>query len=65
MKKWYLLTAKPRKDAYAEEQLNNQQYETYRPLAKRLRRRQGKMVECIESLFPRYLFIRLDKGVDN
>ena len=65
MKKWYLLTAKPRKDAYAEEQLNNQQYETYRPLAKRLRRRQGKMVESIESLFPRYLFIRLDKGVDN
>ena len=65
MKNWYLLTAKPHKDAIAEEQLNNQKYETYRPLARRIRRRQGRMVEKIESLFPRYIFIRLDKDVDN
>ena len=65
MKNWYLLTAKPHKDAIAEEQLNNQQYETYRPLARRIRRRQGKMIETIESLFPRYIFIRLDNKVDN
>ncbi len=65
MKKWYLLTAKPHKDNIAEEQLNNQYFETYRPLARRMRRRQGKMVESIESLFPRYIFIRLDEGVDN
>lgn len=62
---WYLLTSKPHKDAEAEMQLRNQNYEVYRPLAKRLRRQRGKMVSITESLFPRYLFIHLDNGVED
>ena len=64
-KAWYVLTSKPRQDAYAEEQLNNQGYVTYRPLAMRERRRRGKLVKVTESLFPRYLFIQLDRVEDD
>lgn len=62
---WYLLSSKPHKDAQAEEQLIRQEYEVYRPLAQRLRKRRGKMVKLTESLFPRYMFIQLDKVEDN
>jgi len=64
-KLWYALMSKPQKDAYAEEQLNNQGYTTYRPLAIRERRRRGKNIKVTESLFPRYLFIYLDAINDN
>jgi len=64
-KAWYVLTNKPRQDAYAEEQLNNQGFITYRPLAIRERRRRGKVVKITESLFPRYMFINLDRTNDN
>jgi len=57
--------SKPQKDAYAEEQLNNQGYTTYRPLAIRERRHRGKVIKITESLFPRYLFINLDAVNDN
>ena len=64
-KSWYLLQSKPNQDEKAELQLLNQEYEVYRPLAKRLRKYRGKIVEKIESLFPRYLFIRLNTVDDN
>ncbi len=64
-KNWYLLSSKPHKDELAELQLANQGYEVYRPLAQRLRKRRGKMVKTIESLFPRYMFICLDRLTDN
>ena len=64
-KNWFLLTSKPQKDELAELHLRNQGYEVYRPLAQRLRQRRGKMVTSIESLFPRYLFIHLDGGVQD
>ncbi len=64
-KSWYLLTSKPKQDERAEQQLLNQGYDVYRPLAKRLRKQRGKMVTRVESLFPRYLFISLDIVNDN
>ncbi|MCB1637780.1 MAG: transcription/translation regulatory transformer protein RfaH [Thiothrix sp.] len=64
-RRWYLLTSKPHNDDVAEENLRNQKYEIYRPLAQRLRKRRGKMVKTIESLFPRYIFIHLDQLNDN
>ncbi|OQX00552.1 MAG: transcriptional activator RfaH [Thiothrix lacustris] len=62
---WFLLTSKPHKDEVAEFQLRNQGYDVYRPLAKRLRTQRGKVITKIESLFPRYLFIHLDDGVND
>jgi len=65
MSDWYLLVTKPHKDAYAEEQLNNQGYTTYRPLVNHKKKVRGKIKEVEESLFPRYIFIQLKTGVDN
>lgn len=64
-KAWYVLMSKPRQDAYAEEQLNNQGYNTYRPLAVREKRFRGKRVKVTESLFSRYMFVELDAKRDN
>ncbi len=64
-KNWWLVSTKPQKEEYAENNLNNQGYETYRPLAKRLRKRRGVEKTVIESLFPRYIFIHLDQLNDN
>ena len=65
MGKWYLIMTKPHKDSYAEEQLNNQGYTTYRPLIQKEKNIRGKLRKIEESLFPRYLFIQLEMGVDD
>jgi transcriptional antiterminator RfaH len=62
-REWYLLTSRPHKDEVAEENLDRQGYDVYRPLAKRLHKSRGKMVTRVESLFPRYMFIHLDGGI--
>ena len=64
-KNWWLLTTKIHKEEYAADQLTSQGYITYRPLAQRLRKNRGKMKMCIESLFPRYIFIQLNKTTDD
>lgn len=63
-RRWFLLTSKPHKDDLAQNNLERQGYEVYRPLAKRLHRNRGKMVTRIESLFPRYMFIHLDGDIN-
>jgi transcriptional antiterminator RfaH len=60
MKHWYAIFCKPRQDARATQHLANQHYRVFRPLA-RVRHRTVRGFELrVESLFPRYLFIRLD-----
>ncbi|MBD3646261.1 MAG: transcriptional activator RfaH, partial [Pseudomonadales bacterium] len=61
MKNWYVVQCKPNQDARAQENLNNQAFETFRPLARVRRRCRGQLKSAIESLFPRYLFIHLDE----
>jgi transcriptional antiterminator RfaH len=62
---WYAVHTKPMQDARAEEHLRNQGYEVFHPLVKLRRRRAGRMVEVVESMFPRYLFIHLEVAHDN
>lgn len=57
--------SKPHKDAYAEEQLRNQGYQVYRPLAKYETVKKGKKTQIVSSLFPRYLFISMRDGIDD
>ncbi len=64
-KHWRLLMTKPFKEGYAEEQLSNQGYEAYYPLTKRLRKRKNKMQQCVEPLFPKYIFIKLNTTSDD
>lgn len=60
MKHWYAVHCKPRQDERAEAHLRSQGFEIFRPLVRaRRRQREGYRI-CIESMFPRYLFIRLD-----
>lgn len=65
MKNWYAVHCKPLQDARAEEHLRNQAYEVFRPQIRRRRRQGGRFRQMVESMFPGYLFIRLDKVREN
>jgi transcriptional antiterminator RfaH len=62
---WYAVQCKPREDDRAEVNLERQGFEVYRPRALVRKRRRGAVVKVEESLFPRYLFLNLEAGVDN
>ena len=62
---WYLVITKPQSEIKAQANLVRQGYETYLPLVQISRRRNVKIVKRTEALFPRYLFIHLDKETDN
>ncbi len=62
---WYLIQCKPRQDERAEENLRNQSFTCYRPQRRMQHIKRGKQVEAVESLFPGYLFVRLDRLQDN
>jgi transcriptional antiterminator RfaH len=57
---WYVIHTKPRQESRADQNLNNQGYDTYLPLIKRQKLHRGLIGVTDEPLFPRYLFIRLD-----
>lgn len=57
---WYLVQTKHRQEFRALEHLQNQGYTCFLPTLHAERIRAGKMETCIEPLFTRYLFIRLD-----
>ncbi|WP_127470636.1 transcription/translation regulatory transformer protein RfaH [Thiomicrorhabdus aquaedulcis] len=59
MSDWSVIMTKPKQDAVAEEHLMRQGYHVYRPKIKVQKTQRGKVVECLESLFPRYLFIQI------
>ncbi len=56
---WYLIQTKPRQEARAEEHLVRQAFECYRP------QKPSGNGKTPEALFPGYLFIRLDRQLDN
>ncbi|HKQ31149.1 MAG TPA: transcription/translation regulatory transformer protein RfaH [Burkholderiales bacterium] len=64
-KEWYLVYAKPRQEKVAQRNLERQGYRTYLPLVSQARRRNGRRVAVIGPMFPRYLFICLDRGSDD
>ncbi len=64
-KKWYLVYTKPREEHLAESNLIRQGYTVYLPLIRNRRRSRGRFKAFIEPMFPRYLFIQLDKDTDN
>ncbi len=56
--RWYLIQTKPRQESRAEEHLRRQLFECYQPMRPTIGR-------ADEVLFPGYLFIRLDRHLDN
>lgn len=59
---WYLVHTKPRQEACALQNLNEQGYDCYLPLLSSEKLLRGQISKTSEPLFPRYLFIRLDTG---
>ena len=59
---WYLIHTKPRQERRARENLERQGYPCYLPIFPVQKIRRAKLTTVEESLFPRYLFIRLDVG---
>ena len=57
MSDWYAVLCRPRREALAEANLVNQGYRVYLPRLATQCRRDGKWVDTVEPLFPRYLFM--------
>jgi transcriptional antiterminator RfaH len=64
-KSWYLVYCKPRQERVAQTNLGRQGYECYLPLIREPRRRGGRRVVIVAPMFPRYLFVHLDRETDN
>ena len=62
---WYLVQARPRLAALAVEHLERQGYCVFHPRLQVEQLRRGRPVVVEQALFPVYLFIRLQAGVDN
>ena len=57
MKKWYLIKTKPRQEKKAKQNLENQGYEVFCPIA--------KINDKLVVLFPGYLFVQLNDKTQN
>ena len=57
MNKWYLIKVKPRQEKIAKQNLENQDYEVFCPIA--------KLNNKLVVLFPGYLFIQLNDKTQN
>jgi transcriptional antiterminator RfaH len=57
---WFAVYCKPRQELVAQENLERQGFRTYLPRIQLKRRRRGKWVDLVETLFPRYVFIQVD-----
>ncbi|MFJ3487676.1 transcription/translation regulatory transformer protein RfaH [Pseudomonas sp. NPDC090202] len=62
--RWYLIQTKPRQEGRAQEHLQRQLFECYRPL-KAGEKKRGSRAAAEEELFPGYLFIRMNQTHDN
>jgi len=63
MDHWYLVHTKPAGETTAQRNLARQGYEVYFPRLVRAAVRAGRRRQQIGALFPRYLFVRVNEGV--
>lgn len=62
---WYLIQAKPGQAKKAQQELENQEFDTYLPEISVEKIVRGKRTEKLEPLFPGYLFIYLSTEESN
>jgi transcriptional antiterminator RfaH len=66
MAQWYVMYTKPRQEAVALENLQRQNYTVLYPRARLQKRKAGQgTVAVVEPMFPRYMFVWLETGVDD
>lgn len=58
MDNWYLVYCKPREELRAQQHLANLGFVSYVPLLTKQKTKAGQAVDCLEPLFPRYLFLQ-------
>jgi transcriptional antiterminator RfaH len=63
--RWYVVRVKARQETIAEENLARQGYRVWLPQISLQRRRRGKWRPVVEPLFPGYLFVQLQPGVES
>jgi transcriptional antiterminator RfaH len=63
--RWYVVHCKPREDERAQEHLERQGFTCFLPRLSVEKLKKGRKVEVREPLFPRYLFVKLDRVNDN
>src|ERR1700722_13245752 len=63
--RWYLVQCRARQENRAQEHLERQGFDCYRPLYESECIRRGRKQSETVGLFPGYLFIRLDHTNDN
>jgi transcriptional antiterminator RfaH len=63
MLRWYLIRTKPAAEATAQANLQRQGFEIYLPRVLSPVRRRGRWRDTVSPLFPRYLFLRLQEGL--
>lgn len=61
IQQWYAVYCKPRQEAIAQQNLEHQGFAVYLPRVQVRHRRLKHWVTKIEALFPRYLFVRVDR----
>lgn len=64
-KNWFVVHTKPRKENVALDNLQRQGFAAYCPQTIQPKRRRQCWRQVAEPLFPRYLFVQLNVGVDN
>ena len=65
MTAWYVIRSKPRQEALAQENLQQQGYETFLPLILESRPRRQRTVRVVAPLFPSYLFAFIDTATQS
>lgn len=65
MMQWYAVHTRPASEAKAAEHLGRQGYSTYLPHYRRWVRHARRRVAVLRPLFPRYLFVGIDRAVMN
>lgn len=58
---WHAVFCKPRQETTAKEHLQRQGFEVYLPRISGRHRKRNRWVDSIQALFPRYLFVRIDR----
>ncbi len=64
-RKWYAIRTQPRKEFYAKQNFENQNFKVFLPTTKRIVRHARKVKETLSPLFPGYLFLHLSKSEEN
>lgn len=62
---WFVVYTLPTKETFAKQHLEEQGYDVYLPMFKKMRRHARRVDEVLQPLFPRYLFVSLDLKFDS